>query len=64
MKNKLSYWNFLFVFQAKCKISTHFTFKDILLSFLGPDIIYSGIIYRCKCGVCNATYYGKIYVLL
>ena len=37
-----------------CKISNFFTFKDKIQSFLR-----SGIVYKFKCGSCNATYYGK-----
>ena len=54
MKNKLPYCNIRFVFQAKCKIGNFFTFKDKILSFS-----HSGIVYKCQCGSCNATYYGK-----
>ena len=54
MKNKLLYCNVRFVFQTKCKISSFFTFKDKIPSFLR-----SGIVYKFKCGSCNATYYGK-----
>ena len=31
-----------------------FTFKDKL-----PKMLLSGLLYKCKCGGCNATYYGK-----
>ena len=54
MKNKLPYYNVRFVFQTKCKVSNFFTFKDKIQSFLR-----SGIVYKFKCGSCNATYYGK-----
>ena len=54
MKNKLPDCNVQFVFQTKCKISTFFTFKDKIPSFLR-----SGIVYKFQWGSCNATYYGK-----
>ena len=54
MKNKLPYCNIRFVFQTKYKISNFFIFKDKIPSFL-----LSGIVYKCQCGSCNATYYGK-----
>ena len=54
MKNKLPYCNIRFAFQTKCNISTFFTFKDKILSFLR-----SGIAYKFQRGSCNATYYDK-----
>ena len=54
MKNKLPYCNVRFVLEIKCKISTFFTFKDKIPSFLP-----SGIVYNFQCGSCNAIYYGK-----
>ena len=54
MKNKLPYCNIRFVFQTRCKISNFFTFKDKI-----PSLLRSGIVYKCECGSCNATYYGK-----
>ena len=54
MKNKLSYCNFQLVFQTKCKLFNFFTFKDKNIIFLRSDIVY-----KFKCGGCNATYYGK-----
>ena len=54
MKNKLPYCNVRFVFQTKCKISNFFTFKDKI-----PSLLRSSVVYKFKCGSCNATYYGK-----
>ena len=54
MKNKLPHCNFRIVFQSKCKLINFFTFKDKI-----PIFLRSGIVYKCKCGGCNATYYGK-----
>ena len=54
MKNKLSRCNFRIVFQAKCKLINFLTFKDKI-----PVFLRSGIVYKFKCGGCNATYYGK-----
>ena len=54
MKNKLPHYNFRIVFQSKCKLINFFTFKDKI-----PIFLRSGIVYKFKCGGCNATYYGK-----
>ena len=53
-KNKLPYCNVQFVFQAACKISNFFTFKDKI-----PSVLLSRFVYKFQCGSCNATYYGK-----
>ena len=54
MKDKLSYCNLQLVFQTKCKLFNFFTFKDKNIILLRSDIVY-----KFKCGGCNATYYGK-----
>ena len=54
MKNKLPHCNFCIVFQTKFKLINSFTFKDKI-----PVFLCSGIIYKFKCGGCNATFYGK-----
>ena len=36
------------------RVKSFFTLKDKL-----PKILLSGLNYKCKCGVCNATCYGK-----
>ena len=36
------------------RVKSFFTFKDKL-----PKILLSGLVYKYKCGACNATYYGK-----
>ena len=53
MKNKLPHCNFRIVFQSKCKLINFFVFKDKI-----PIFLLSGIIYKFKCGGCNATYYS------
>ena len=35
-------------------VKSVFTFKDKL-----PKMLLSGLVYKCKFGGCNATYYGK-----
>ena len=54
MKNKFPHCNFRIVSQSKYKLIDFFTFKDKI-----PVFLRSGIIYKFKCGGCNATYYGK-----
>ena len=54
MRNKLPHCSLRIVFQTKCKLINFFTFKDKIPVFLG-----SGIVYKFKCGGCNATCYGK-----
>ena len=54
MRNKRPHCNLRIVFQAKCKLINFFTFKDKI-----PVFLSSGIVYKFKCGGCNATYYGK-----
>ena len=54
MKNKLTYFNRWGFFQPKCNINNVFTFKDRV-----PSSWRSGIVYKCQCGGCNATYYDK-----
>ena len=54
MRNKFPHCNLRIVFQTKCKLINFFTFKDKI-----PVFLRSGIVYKFKCGGCNATYYGK-----
>ena len=55
MKKKLSYCNVRFVFQTQyIQNSNIFTFKVRI-----PLLLLSGIVYKCHCAGCNATYYGK-----
>ena len=54
IRNKLPHCNLRIVFQTKCKLINFFTFKDKI-----PVFLCSGIVYKFKCGGCNATYYGK-----
>ena len=46
--------NLKIVFTSLVRVKSFFTFKDKL-----PTMLLSGLIYKYKCGVCNATYYGK-----
>ena len=41
------------------RVKTFFTFKDKL-----PKMLLSGLVYKFKCGGCNATYYGKTNAIL
>ena len=54
MRNELPHCNLRIVFQTKCKLINFLTFKDKI-----PVFLSSGIVYKFKCGCCNATYYGK-----
>ena len=54
MKNKLPDCNFRILFRTKCKLINFFAFKDRI-----PFFFRSGIVYKFKCGGCNATYYCK-----
>ena len=54
IKNKLPYCNLQIVFQIKCRLIHFLAFKDKIPAFLRP-----GIVYKFKCGGCNATCYGK-----
>ena len=36
------------------RVKSFFTFNDNL-----PDMLSSGLVYKCKCGCCSATYHGK-----
>ena len=51
MKNKLPHCNFRILFQIECNLINFFTFKDKI-----PIFLRSGIVYKFKCGGCNATY--------
>ena len=46
--------NLKIVFTSPISVKSFFTFKDKL-----SKMLLSGLVYRCKCGGCNATYYGK-----
>ena len=52
--DKLTSCNLKIVFASPFRIKSFFTFKDKLLKML-----LSGLVYKYKCGGCNATYYGK-----
>ena len=46
--------NLKIVFTSPLRVKSFFTFKDKL-----PNMLLSGLVYKYKCGGCNATYYGK-----
>ena len=46
--------NLKIVFTSPVRVKRFFVFKDKL-----PKVLLSGPVYQCKCGGCNATYYGK-----
>ena len=53
-RDKLASCNLEIVFTSPTRVKSFFTFKDKL-----PKMLLSGLVYRYKCGGCNATYYGK-----
>ena len=52
--DKLTSFNLKIVFTSPVRVKSFFIFKDKL-----PMTLLSGLVYNCKCGGCNATYYGK-----
>ena len=54
ISNKLTSCNLKIVFTSLIRVKSFFTFKDEL-----PKMLLSRLLYKCKCGGCNATYYGK-----
>ena len=46
--------NLKIVFPSPVTVKSFFTFKNKL-----SEILLSGLVYKYKCGGCNATYYGK-----
>ena len=52
--DKLTSSNLKIVFTSPVRVESFFTFKDKL-----PKMLLSGLVYKYKCGGCNATYYGK-----
>ena len=52
--DKLTSCNLKIVFTSPVIVKSLFTFKDEL-----PKMLLSGLVYHCKCGGCNSTYYGK-----
>ena len=52
--DKLSSCNLKIVFTSPVRVKNFFTFKDKL-----SKMLLSGLVYKYKCGGCNATYYGK-----
>ena len=55
MKNKLPYCNFQILIQNKCRLIDFFTIKDKI-----PVFVRFCIVYKFRCGGCNATYYDKV----
>ena len=57
--DKLKSCNLKIVFTSPVRVKSFFTFKDKL-----PKMLLSRLVYKYKCGGCNATYYRKTkYVL-
>ena len=52
--DKLTFCNLKIVFMSPITLKDFFIFKDKL-----RKILLSGLVYKYKCGGCNATYYGK-----
>ena len=52
--DKLTSCNLKIVFTSPVRVKSFFTFKDML-----PKMLLSGLVYKYKCGGCNAIYYGK-----
>ena len=52
--DKLTSCNLKIGFTSPVGAKSFFTFKDAL-----PKMLLSGLVYKYKCGGCNATYYGK-----
>ena len=52
--DKLTSCNLKIDFTSPVRVKSFFTFKDKL-----PKMLLSGLVYQCKCGGCNATYYWK-----
>ena len=52
--DKLTSCNLKIVFKSPVRVKSFFIFKDKL-----PKMLLSGLVYKYKCGGCNATYYGK-----
>ena len=52
--DKLTSFNLKIDFTSSVRVKIFFAFKDKLLKTL-----LSGLVYKYKCGGCNATYYGK-----
>ena len=46
--------NLKIIFTSPVGVKSIFSFKDKL-----PMLLLSGLVYKYKCGGCNATYYGK-----
>ena len=54
VNDKLTSCNLKIAFTSPVRVKSFFTFKDKL-----PKMLLSGLVYKYKCGGCNATYYGK-----
>ena len=50
----MSSCNLKIVFTSPVRVKTFLTFKDLLTKML-----FLGLVYKYKCGGCNAIYYGK-----
>ena len=54
VSDKLTSCNLKVLFMSPVRVKNFFTFKDKF-----PKMLHSGLVYKHKCGGCNATYYGK-----
>ena len=52
--DKLTSCNLKIVFTSSVRVKSLFPFKDKL-----PKMLFSGLVFKYKCGSRNATYYGK-----
>ena len=51
---KLTSCKLKIILMSTSRVKSFFTFNDNL-----PDMLSSGLVYKCKCGCCSATYHGK-----
>ena len=54
IRSHLPYCSLRIIFQSKSRLSSLFSFKDII-----PIEISTQLVYKSTCSCCNATYYGK-----
>ena len=56
ISERLKCCKFKSIFQAGNRLKNYFRFKDHV-----PETLQSNFVYKCKCGSCTASYYGKTY---
>ena len=56
LKKTLPFCKIKVIFTSNVRLSSFFSFKDKM-----PKCLISNIVYKFKCGCCNASYYGKTY---